>query len=78
MQYANVIVDHKAGYEPLTYSIPPALLAHLAIGSVVLVPIGPQKVHGVISGFIRRLDDDLSHKLKSIISVVYGDKPDCY
>ncbi len=72
MQYANVIVDHKASYEPLTYAIPSHLLAHLAVGSVVLVPIGPKTVHGVVTQFIRRLDTTIAQKLKPMKEVIYG------
>ncbi|HEY1074580.1 MAG TPA: hypothetical protein VGE59_02665 [Patescibacteria group bacterium] len=71
MQYAQIIADHKAGYEPFTYQIPTPLLAHLAKGSVVLVPVGRETVHGVVVDFIRRVDDTLAPKLKPIESVVY-------
>lgn len=71
MQYANIIIDHRAGYEPLTYAIPPEILPYLQMGSVVMVPLGPQKVHGVVTSFIRRLDEEVAHKLKPVISVVY-------
>lgn len=71
MQYAHVIIDHKAGYEPLTYSIPPELLAYVAVGSVVRVPLGPQAVHGVVTKFVSRVDSELASKLKPLKSVVY-------
>ncbi len=71
MQYANIIVDHKAGYHPLTYAIPAPLLAHLAVGSVVIVPIGRQTVHGVVSQFVRRLDPAIAQKLKPIQGVIH-------
>jgi primosomal protein N' len=72
MQYAEVVVDHKAGYNPLTYAIPAEILADLAIGSVVLVPIGHTKVHGVVQQFTRRVDTNIALKLKPIHSVVYA------
>lgn len=71
MQYASVIIDHRAGFEPLTYSIPAKLLAHLDRGSVVLVPFGPTKVHGVIDRFLRIVPAELRPKLKPITSIVY-------
>ncbi len=74
MQYANVIVNHPAGYNPLTYAIPANLLAHLQIGSVVLVPLGRTVVHGAVSQFIRRVDEKLAPKLKPIKSLVYAEK----
>jgi primosomal protein N' len=74
MQYANIIVDHKAGGKPLTYEIPPGILAHLAIGSVVLVPLGGIKVHGVITQFIRNLPTDVASKLKPIDKVIYANE----
>lgn len=71
MQYANVIIDHRAGFEPLTYAIPAELLAHVGVGSVVVVPFGHQTVHGVVDSFIRRVDNNLASKLKPVTSVVY-------
>lgn len=72
MQYANIIINHKAGFHPLTYKIPPAILPHLARGSVVLVPFGTQTVHGVVDQFVRRVDSAIAPKLKPIMSIVYS------
>ncbi len=72
MQYANILVDHKASYKPLTYAIPAPLLAHLHIGSIVRVPIGPKQYPGVVVQFLNRLDGSLALKLKPIHSMVYG------
>lgn len=71
MQYANVIVDHRAGYDALTYSIPPELLAHLSVGSVVFVPFGRTKLHAIVTGFRKNIDSGLSSKLKPIGQVIY-------
>ncbi len=71
MQYANIIVNHKAGYEPFTYSLPPELLGHLAVGSVVMVPVGKSQVHGVIDQFVRHSEPKVVNKLKPIKSIVY-------
>jgi primosomal protein N' len=70
MQYANVIIDHRAGHRPLTYSIPPHLLAHVTLGSVVRVPFGRTSVSAVISGFVRHVDPLLESKLKPITEVI--------
>src|SRR6266540_3972965 len=72
MQYANIIVNHKAGYAPLTYSIPPSILAHLKPGSIVRVPLGKSDVHGVVVSFTRRVETRLAHKIKLIKTLVYG------
>lgn len=72
MQHAQVIVNHSAGQASLTYSIPADFLAQLAVGSVVLVPLGPAVLPGVITGFIRRVGRDLAAKLRPIASVVYA------
>lgn len=71
MQYANIIVDHKAGYEPFTYAIPAPVLAHVAVGSIVRVPVGKTGCHGVIANFVRRVEPKLAAKLKPISGVVY-------
>ncbi len=71
MQYADIIINHKAGLEPVTYAIPPAILGHLTKGSVVLVPYGRRDVHGVVYRFLRRLDPQIRPKLKSITRVIY-------
>lgn len=72
MQYANVIINHKAGFKALTYAIPASLLPHLEQGSVVLVPFGKLTVHGVVDRFIRRVSPEVAPKLKPIKSVVYS------
>lgn len=72
MQYANTIINHKAGFQALTYSIPPTLLPYLERGSVVLVPFGKQTVHGVIDQFIGHISPELTTKLKPIQSIVYS------
>jgi primosomal protein N' len=71
MQYASIVIDHPAGAETYTYQIPPEHLAHLAVGSVVLVPFGRKTVHGVLTGFARGVDANLATKLKPLVSVVY-------
>lgn len=70
MQYANVLLDHRAGHRPLTYSIPADLLAHIAIGSVVRVPFGKATVAAVVYGFVRHVDPVIQPKLKSILEVI--------
>ena len=71
MQYANVIINHKAGFEPLTYSIPPSILPYLERGSVVMIPFGNQIVHGVVTDFVRHVSHTLAPKLKPMTAVIY-------
>ncbi len=71
MQYASIIVDHKAGFEPLTYAIPPTLLPYLTTGSVVIIPVGRVVCHGVVVKFMKQVEARLVGKLKPIQSLVY-------
>lgn len=71
MQYANIIIEPKAGGKCFTYAIPPSLLGHMTVGSIVTIPIGRQVVFGVVQQFVRRIDPAVARKLKPITAVNY-------
>lgn len=70
MQYAEIIVNHPGGYKPWTYSIPPEMLADIAVGSIVNVPVFKATSSGVVVAFRRHIPSDVS-AVKPIAKIIY-------
>jgi len=71
MQYAEVMVDVPAARRAFHYSIPPALLPHLARGSFVRVPFRNKVVDGIVVDVAARLPGGLvANKLRPIHRIV--------
>lgn len=72
MQYAEIVPHTKTELtkQLFTYTIPPALLPHLQVGSLVLVPFGKRKIEGIIVKIIKKTTDEIKEKLRPISAVI--------
>lgn len=69
MQYAQVIVNRRLSHLTfLTYAIPEQLLAHIGVGSYVLVSLNNRPIGAIIVQFIKNIPDTLH--TQSILKVV--------
>lgn len=74
MQYAQILVNIKSDTldKKYSYLIPPKLLAHIGIGSLIKVPFGNQIKQGLVSNISRTVPKKIKYKLKSIKSLVFN------
>ena len=72
MQYAEIVPRTKTELtkQVFTYAIPPALLPHLQVGSLVLIPFGKRKIEGIIVKMLKKTTTEIKEKLKPISAVI--------
>ncbi|TSC95987.1 MAG: primosomal protein N' (replication factor Y) (superfamily II helicase) [Candidatus Berkelbacteria bacterium Licking1014_2] len=72
MQYAQIIVKNQPAFaaESYTYAIPPELLPAIKVGQLVLVDFHNSRRPGIIIGIKRRVDVDMTSRLKPIKKII--------
>ncbi len=66
-RYAEVVVDARTGKpgDTFTYAVPTHM--HVQPGHLVLVPFGPRKLHGVVTGLLEAPNVDYTRSIASLV-----------